>query len=253
MTGVPDVWWPLGLAVLGAIMGSFVATLVLRWPEGRSVARGRSACDACGEALTVAELVPILSAVAQRGRCRRCGASIHVAHNRIELAAVAVGVSAGWVAPGWEGLAGAVFGWLLLALLALDLTAFWLPDALTAPLAAGGIATALLGFAPSWRDRAVGGALGFALLWLVMHGYRRVRGRAGMGGGDPKLFAGIGLWLGWRMLPPVLLAACLAGLGFVLLQALRGKRIARTDPLPLGALLAIAAYPAWMMMVAYCP
>lgn len=245
--------WTSGLGLLGAILGSFIATLVLRWPEGRSVARGRSSCDACGKTLTAVELMPILSSVVQRGRCRACGTSIHVAHHRIELAALAVGAGAGWVAPGWEGLAGAVFGWLLLALLALDLTAFWLPDALTAPLAAAGIATAALGFTPEWQDRLIGGVAGFAVLWLVRAGYARVRGRAGMGGGDPKLFGGIGLWLGWRMLPPVLLVACLAGLGYVLAQALRGRPMTRTDPLPLGALLAIAAYPAWLMMVASRP
>jgi leader peptidase (prepilin peptidase)/N-methyltransferase len=74
-----------------------------------------------------------------------------------------------------------------------------------------------------------------------------------MGGGDPKLFAGIGLWLGWRMLPPVLLVACLLGLGVVLTRALGGRPMARTDALPLGALLAMAAYPAWLVMVAVRP
>ncbi len=241
--------WALGLGVLGAILGSFIATLVVRWPEARSVATGRSACDACGKTLTVVELVPILSWVVQRGRCRACGAAIPAAHIWIELMAVAIGASAGWVAPGVEGVAGAVFGWLLLALAGLDLIAFWLPDALTAPLAAAGVAAAWLGLPPAWEDRAIGGAAGFALLWLVSAAYRRVRGRAGMGGGDPRLFGAIGLWLGWRMLPAVLLVACLAGLGFVLLQRLRGRDVARTDALPLGALLAVAAYPAWLMMV----
>lgn len=242
--------WALGLGILGAILGSFLATLVVRWPQGRSVARGRSACDACGRRLGAAELVPVLSAVVQRGRCRDCGSPIGAVHGRVELACIAVGASAGWAAPGWEGLAGAVFGWLLVTLAALDLLHFWLPDALTAPLAAGGIAMGALGFAPPMEDRLIGGAAGFLLLWGVMQGYARLRGRAGMGGGDPKLFAGIGLWLGWRMLPPVLLVACLAGLGVVLVRALAGRPMARTDALPLGALLAIAAYPAWLVMVA---
>ena len=244
--------WAVALGVLGAILGSFIATLVLRWPAGRSVARGRSACDGCGRTLSAGELVPILSWAVRRGRCRTCGAGIAAVHPLVEIGALAVGASAGWVAPGWEGVAGAVFGWLLLALLALDLTAWWLPDALTAPLAASGVASALW-FAPGWQDRAIGGVAGFALLWVVSVSYRRVRGRRGMGGGDPKLFGGIGLWLGWRMLPPVLLVACLVGLGFVLWQALRGRSVARTDAVPMGALLAIAAYPAWLMMVAMRP
>jgi leader peptidase (prepilin peptidase) / N-methyltransferase len=245
--------WALGLGVLGAILGSFLATLVVRWPEGRSVARGRSACDGCGQTLGAGELVPLLSAAVQRGRCRGCGAAIGAVHHRVELACVAVGASAGWIAPGWEGVAGAAFGWLLVALAALDLLHFWLPDALTAPLAAGGIASAALGFEPPLVDRLIGGAAGFLLLWLVMQGYARVRGRAGMGGGDPKLFAAIGLWLGWRMLPPVLLVACLMGLGVVAVRAAGGRPMARDHALPLGALLAIAAYPAWLVMVAVRP
>lgn len=245
--------WALGLGVLGAILGSFIATLVVRWPEGRSVVRGRSACDACGRTLTAAELVPILSAIVLRGRCRACGTPIDPAHRRIELAALAIGASAGWVAPGAEGVAGAVFGWLLLALAALDVAALWLPDALTVPLAAVGIATAAPGFAPPWQDRAIGGALGFGVLWVVGAVYRRIRGRVGMGGGDPKLFGAIGLWLGWQLLPAVLLLACLAGLAIVILRHLHGRAVARTDALPLGALLAAAAYPAWLLMIGLHP
>jgi leader peptidase (prepilin peptidase)/N-methyltransferase len=245
--------WAIGLGVLGAIMGSFLATLAVRWPDGRSVVRGRSACDGCGRTLTGAELIPILSGLVQRGRCRTCGAAIDSVHQRVELACLAVGASAGWVAPGWEGLVGAVFGWLLVTLAALDLLHFWLPDALTVPLAAGGLGAGVLGIEPAWPDRLIGGAAGFLLLWGAMQGYARLRGRAGMGGGDPKLFAGIGLWLGWRMLPPVLLVACLLGLGVVLTRALSGRPMARTDALPLGALLAMAAYPAWLVMVAVRP
>ena len=245
--------WAAGLGVLGAIMGSFIATLVVRWPEGRSVVRGRSMCDACGRALGAAELVPLVSLAVQRGRCRGCGAIVPAVHWQVELLAAAVGAGAGWVAPGGQGLAGAMFGWLLLALAALDLTAWWLPDRLTGLLALGGIGTGLAGLAPALPDRLIGGALGFALLWLVARGYRRVRARDGMGGGDPKLFGAIGLWLGWAMLPAVLLGAALAGLGVVAWLRLTGRDVRRTDALPLGALLAMAAYPAWLVMVAYRP
>ena len=75
----------------------------------------------------------------------------------------------------------------------------------------------------------------------------------GGGGGHPKLFGAIGLWLGWRMLPPVLLVAALVGLGVVLFRRLTGRAVARDDALPLGALLAAAAYPAWVVMVASVP
>ena len=243
---------PLLLGLLGAIFGSFIATLVLRWPEERSI-RGRSQCDTCERVLGPLDLVPLLSAAALAGRCRACRAPIAPLHWQVELAATVIGALSGWLAPGWEGVAGAVFGWLLLTLALLDLRDWWLPDRITALLAASGIATGALGLGPPLTDRLIGGAAGFALLWLVGWGYRRTRGKDGLGGGDPKLFAGIGLWLGWAMLAPVLLVASLLGLGVVLVARLTGRTVTREDALPLGALLAAAAYPAWALMVSAGP
>ena len=127
--------WPLGLGVLGAIVGSFVAALVIRWPQDQSVMRGRSACDACGRTLTARDLVPLLSALWLRGRCRTCGVPIDPLHWRIEAIAALIGVLAGVATASPLAVAGAIFGWLLLALAALDATALWLPDRLTITLA----------------------------------------------------------------------------------------------------------------------
>ncbi len=235
--------------MLGAIIGSFIAALVMRWPEGRSVMTGRSACDGCGRPLRAIELVPLFSALALRGRCSGCGVTISPVHWRIELAGLTIGVAAGIAAPGPVGIAGCVFGWLLLALASLDLVAFWLPDRLTALLALTGVASGMLGIEPPIAERLIGGAAGFGALWLVAFAYRRVRGRDGMGGGDPKLFGAIGLWLGWQMLPAVLLTASMIGLGAVLAAHLKGRSMAADTALPFGALLAIAAYPAWLFMI----
>ena len=243
---------PVLLALLGAIVGSFVATLVVRWPEGRSVLFGRSACDGCGRTLAARDLVPLLSALASRGRCRTCGARINPVHWQVEFACALVGLSAGLVAVDpLQAVAGAVFGWFLVALAALDWRAFWLPDRLTALLALAGVAAGVAGLAPDLPDRLIGGAAGFASLWLIARGYRLLRSRDGMGGGDPKLFGAIGLWLGWRLLPNVLLLAVLLGLGIVLFRWLTGRPVARDDALPLGTLLAAAAYPAWLAMVGF--
>ena len=241
--------WAATLGGLGAICGSFIAALVIRWPEGRSVMHGRSACDACGRTLRPHELVPIVSFSLQRGRCRGCGARIDPRHLRIELAALAIGAIAGAVAPGAAGIAGAVFGWLLLALAALDIVAFWLPDRLTALLAVAGLAGGAAGLSPDLGDRLVGGVAGYGALAAVAWGYRMWRGREGMGGGDPKLMGAIGLWLGWRMLPAILVIASLVGLGIVLVARLAGRPIARDTALPFGALLGVAAYPAWIAMI----
>jgi leader peptidase (prepilin peptidase)/N-methyltransferase len=245
--------WVPALGVLGAIVGSFLAALVIRWPAERSVLTGRSACDACGRTLAPIELGPLASALWLRGRCRTCRAPIDPRHWQIELAAAAIGVIAGLAVSGPVALAGAIFGWLLLALAALDIAAFWLPDMLTAMLALAGILAALLGVGPPLFDRAIGGIAGFAALWLIAAGYRAIRHREGMGGGDPKLFGAIGLWLGWRMLPVVLLLASLTGLAFVLARLAIGRGVRADDRLPFGALLAIAAYPTWLVMLALMP
>jgi leader peptidase (prepilin peptidase)/N-methyltransferase len=238
--------WPLLLGVLGLVFGSFIATVAIRWPEGRSALKGRSACDGCGKALAWRELVPVFSYLAQRGRCRACGAAISPFHIAVELLGGVIGVVAGIVAPGVEGVAGAVFGWLLLALAALDLRAFWLPNVLTGALAVAGLLTGLAGLAPDLGARLIGGVAGYASLALAAWGYRIARGRDGLGGGDPKLLGAIGLWLGWQVLPLVVLAACVGGLLAVLTMRLGGRALGMQDRMPLGVLLAMAAWAVWV-------
>lgn len=244
-----DAWlWPAGLGLLGLVFGSFIATVAVRWPEGRSSSRGRSACDGCGRALRAWELVPLASYVAARGRCHTCGGSITPLHPVVEALGLGVGMVAGFVAPGWAGVAGAVFGWLLLTLGALDWRAMWLPDPLNAALAAAGLVAGGLGLTPTLSDRLIGGVAGFAALWLVARGYRALRGQHGLGGGDPKLLGAIGLWLGWRGLAPTVLAACLLGLaGVVLWRLASGRSVDPFARLPFGTLLAPAAFLVWVV------
>jgi leader peptidase (prepilin peptidase)/N-methyltransferase len=245
MLALPPAFWPILLGMLGAVFGSFIATIAIRWPAGRSTLSGRSMCDGCGRTLTAMDLIPIISFVLLRGRCRTCGARIAPGHVVTELLGACIGVVAGMVAPGWEGVAGAACGWLLLALAAIDLAAFWLPNVLTGALAVVALAGGLAGLGADLEARLIGGGAGFGVLWLAAEGYRRVRGRIGLGGGDPKLFGAIGLWLGWRALPQVLLIASVAGLVVVLALTLLGRRMTGTDRLPLGTLLAGAAFFSW--------
>lgn len=174
-------------------------------------------------------------------------------HWQVELACAGVGLAAGLSAPPVEAVAGACFGWLLVTLASLDMRHFWLPDPLTRVLALGGLFGGAAGLSPELGERLIGGIAGFGGLWLIAAGYRAVRGREGMGGGDPKLFGAIGLWLGWQMLPPVLLLASMIGLSVVLFQHMRGRPLPADHALPFGALLAAAAYPAWLAMVSLVP
>ena len=232
--------WVLGQGFLGAVFGSYIATLALRWPQP---ARGRSRCDACGETLRWWELVPLVSYLALRGKCARCGGRIAAYHPAIEVLGVAIGMAAAIAAPGVAGLMGAIFGWLLLALGAVDIRVFRLPNPMTVLLAIAGMLQVMILDLPFGAHLA-GGVAGSASLWLVAGAYRRLRGREGLGGGDAKLFGAIGLWLGWRALPWVLLTACLIGL--VVAVTLRMKRDAR---LPFGALLGASAFAIWCVQM----
>lgn len=234
-------------AVLGAIAGSFLATLVIRLPKGEQAVSGRSRCDQCRRELGPLELVPIASRLWLRGRCRACGTAIDPIHFEVEICAAIVGAAALGLAPGPSGLALALFGWLLLPLAWLDWRHFWLPDRLVLPLAIGGLAFgALLG--ASLTERIIGGLAGWAALSLLSLTYKRVRGREGLGQGDPKLLGAIGLWLGWVPLAPVLMLAAALGLALALARGLSGN-----DSLPFGTLLSIAAWPIAWSWIAYAP
>lgn len=242
---IPPGWaWATGGLVLGAIAGSFLATIVVRWPRGESVLSGRSRCDGCGRTLTAVELVPVVSALLQRGRCRTCGVAIDRDHFLIEGGGAVIGAAAFGFAPGLAGAGWALLGWLLLTLAVLDVRYLWLPDRLTAPLAALGLALGGVTTGASPLDRVVGAVTGFVSLWAIGAAYRRLRGREGLGLGDAKLLGAIGAWPGWPALPFVLLAGSLIGL---VAAALSGG-LARDRVVPFGAALAAGALPGWIVL-----
>lgn len=237
-------------ALLGLIFGSFIATLVLRWPAGRSVL-GRSRCDGCDRALAPREMLPLLSALLARGRCRTCGATIDRFHGRVELASGASGALALALMPGTAGWLWALFGWLLLPLILLDARHFWLPDRLNLLLGAVGLLFAgpLLG--TTLLDRWIGAVAGGGLLALVAWAYRRSRGVEGMGGGDPKLVAAVGAWLGWQALPLMLLIASLGGIVWALASRQKGDRPLSARRVPFGVFIGAAAFaaaPLWPLI-----
>jgi leader peptidase (prepilin peptidase)/N-methyltransferase len=239
-----------GGALLGLIVGSFIATAAIRWPQGKSVTAGRSRCDGCDAALGSAELVPLLSWLIQRGRCRRCGARIDPSHVAIELAGAALGLAAALAHPLPLALASALLGWWLLLIAVIDLEHQWLPDRLTLPLIPLGFAAAWAGFGPPLPERLAGAVIGWAALAAIAWLYRALRGREGMGGGDPKMLGAIGAWVGAWYLPVILLGAGLLGLAAALAMRLRGEEVSATSRLPLGTLMALAAWPLWLVVAA---
>ncbi|MEW4467183.1 prepilin peptidase [Parasphingorhabdus sp. JC815] len=241
------ILYPISGAIFGLMIGSFLATIFARWPQGESVVSGRSRCDHCGQKLRAVDLIPVFSFILRAGKCAKCGAAINYDHLVIELAAGLIGGVALYAAPGITGALGAIFGWLLLILASLDAKWQWLPDRLTMALAVTGLTGSLIVDDPDFLNRLIGGISGFFALFLVGWGYQLLRGREGLGGGDPKLLGAIGCWLGWSALPLVILGAALTGLTMAALQRLRGQGIAADTALPLGSFMAIAAFPLWII------
>ena len=227
-----------------------MGTLVLREPDGwQGVLAGRSACPSCGTRLGVLDLVPLVSWLASRGRCRHCGGNVSAFYPLVEVAAGALGAVALASDQGSAGLLAALLGWWLLALALIDLRSWRLPDLLTLPLLAVGLGAAALGLLPSTdlvRSLA-GAATGYLVLAGIGWAYRRLRGREGLGLGDAKLLAAAGAWLGVEPLPELVLVAAVLGLGLALLRAwpLRAE-----TAVPFGPPLALAFWGLFLVQAA---
>jgi leader peptidase (prepilin peptidase)/N-methyltransferase len=140
----------------------------------------------------------------------------------------------------------AVLAWQLLMLAVVDGENFWLPDVLTWPLVVTGLLAAWWLEPDSLMARVIGAAAGFVLLWGLGWLYRRLRGREGLGGGDPFLMAGAGAWVGWMGLASVMLWAGVTGLSLVIARRMTGKAVSGQDALPFGVFLAIGIWLTWL-------
>lgn len=230
---------------LAPVAGSFIACAAIRLPAGRGL-WGRSACPCCGHVLGAAELVPVLSWLVQRGRCRHCGGAIASFYPVMEVLAVLVAVSAAATLDGGRLVAGLALGWTLLLLAAIDWRCQLLPDSLTQPLAVGGLGVVLL-FEPERAAlHAVAAAAGWAVFAALGAAYRRLRGIDGLGGGDGKLAAAAGAWIGPAGLPWVVLMAALGGLVAVAVAALAAGGWPADRRLPFGPFLAAAIWGVWL-------
>ena len=157
------------------------------------------------------------------------------------IGALAIGMM-----PSLEGLGWTLMGWILLTLAILDWRHFWLPDALTMPLAFLGFTLGLWTTDVMLMDRVIGAMAGYGSLLVIAIGYRALRGRDGLGLGDAKLLGALGAWFGWQVLPFLLLIAATLGL---IVMVLTGRAKSATARVPLGSFLALAAMPAWLLWI----
>ena len=211
----------------------------------------RSRCPACAAPIRAKHNIPVLSWLLLRGRCASCAAPISARYPLVEAGTAVLFAAVAWhFGPGWQAVLGIVFTAYLIALTGIDVDHQLLPDVLTLPLVWIGLLASLGhagGAAPpiSPQDAIIGAAAGYAFLWGVFQLFRLITGKEGMGYGDFKLFAAAGAWLGWQMLPLVLLLSAVVGATVgVLLIAL--KRLGRSVPIPFGPYLAGAA---WIAML----
>lgn len=236
-----------GLAIVVApFIGSFLGVLIRRLPEERPVVAARSECESCHKPLGPLDLMPILSYLASRGRCRHCGAAIGRFHLWIELAAI---VPALWAASLDEGLrlwADCGLGWTLLALSWIDWRHMILPDVLTLPLLLAGLAVSVWLDPGNIYDHAIGAAAGYLLFFGVSWFYQKLRGREGLGEGDAKLLAAGGAWVTWLGLAQIMLIAAVTGLGAALAIAATGRKVEAQTKIPFGPCLAFAIWLAWL-------
>lgn len=231
---------------MAPFIGSFLGVVIRRLPEGRPIVWARSACEGCGAPLTPRDLVPLLSWVLSRGRCRRCGRALGWFYPAVELAALTVVLIALIVDRGEAAWIDAVLGWCLLALAWIDARRWILPDALTLPLVVAGLVAALAFDADDLADRAVGAVLGYLALRVIAWAYQRLRGREGLGHGDAKLLAAGGAWVGAAALPQVVLLAAVLALLAVVGLRLTGTRLRAHSALPFGPFLALAIWLLWL-------
>ncbi len=212
-------------------------------PEGRyNLVVPRSACPSCGHKITALENIPLLSYMVLRGRCSACRAKITIRYPIVESLTGAVSAFVAWHFGFSLATALAlVFCWALIALTFIDADTQLLPDDITLPLLWLGLLVNVGGMFTDLRSAVLGVVVGYLVLWLVYWGFRLLTGKEGMGYGDFKLLAALGAWLGWQMMPLVVLVSAAVGavVGLVgILAAGQGKG-AR---IPFGPYLAAAGF-----------
>jgi leader peptidase (prepilin peptidase)/N-methyltransferase len=232
---------------LGVCIGSFLNVVIHRLPrmmerewqaqcaelagqapaaqEPYNLVRPRSACPACGHRIAAWQNLPVLSWLLLRGRCSACHARVSFKYPAVEVLSGAGAAYAAWrFGPSAAALGAALFVWFTIALSFIDQETGYLPDDLTLPLVWIGLIVNLNGAFVPLRDAVVGAVAAYLFLWSINAAFKVLRGMDGMGYGDFKLYAAAGAFLGWKMLPLVILLSSVVGLVFGSLQMFSARR-----------------------------
>ena len=236
----PDTLGLIALGWLGLAVGSFLNVCIHRLPRGGSIVRPGSRCPHCDYGLRWYDNIPLVSYALLRGRCRSCGAPISVRYPIVELAACAVFLVHYWIF-GWSALLAVrlLFACALIALFAIDLEHKILPDRITLPGIVAGLIFSLV-LPPGIVSALIGTLVGGGVLWLIGEAYYRYAGQEGMGGGDVKMLAMVGAFLGWKLVVVTLFLSSVAGsvIGMLVIAAGRGGM---KHALPYGTFIALGA------------
>lgn len=205
-----------------------------------NLSKPRSRCPDCAHQITALENIPILSYLLLRGRCSSCGTGISLRYPLIELLTGMLSAYVAWhFGFGWASLGALIMVWSLIALAAIDFDTQLLPDAITMPLLWLGLAFNLNGVMTDLPSSVLGAMVGYLSLWSVFWLFKLATGKEGMGYGDFKLLAALGAWLGWQMLPVIILLSSIVG-ALVGIGLIAFARHGRNNPIPFGPYLAAA-------------
>lgn len=262
LAALPPGLWLAGSLLLGLVVGSFLNVVIHRlprmleadWQAQCAELRGEpipetgpynlvappSSCPSCGHAIRPWENIPLLSYLLLRGRCSNCGTPIGLRYPVVELVSGLLTLLVAWqFGPSGQALAAMVLAWGLLALTVIDFDTQLLPDQVTLPLLWLGLLVNMNGLFADLPAAVLGAIAGYLALWSVYHLFRLLTGKEGMGYGDFKLLAMLGAWLGWQLLPQIVLLSSLVGaIAGLALILLRGRE--RNRPIPFGPYLATA-------------
>ena len=251
------------LFVFGALIGSFLNVVIYRLPvmmqrewrndclefleqpgvadeERFNLSVPRSRCGHCGHQIGVLENIPLISYLALRGKCASCNTPISAQYPLVELFTAIVSVTVGWhFGVSLQAMAALLLSWCLIAASGIDIGHKLLPDNITLPLLWLGILLSLFDVFVSLEDSVLGVMFGYMTLWTVFILFKLVTGKEGMGYGDFKLLAALGAWLGWQMLPLVIILSAVVGTVTGIAMIAVGRH-ARQAPIPFGPFLAAA-------------